>query len=91
MEAPTETHIIFQDIGHLFQGEFFTFLMIRCVLPMVKELLCVEMAFQIAAETVSSSDSSSDLHCPFMNPNTHYQMHLNGIFAYICQLHTTHN
>jgi hypothetical protein len=51
----------------------------------VQSVDLAEMASQITAETVKSSDSSSDLCCRLMYPNAGYQMLLNGTTAYICQ------
>jgi hypothetical protein len=48
------------------------------------QLLCVDFAFQMAAEMVSSPHSSSDLCHLFMHPNTCYQTLLNEIITYIC-------
>lgn len=45
MEAEAGAHIIFQDIGWPLQGESFTFQYDKLVIPMIKELLCVEVAF----------------------------------------------
>ena len=61
-EAPTG-QVTIQDIGWLLQGESFIFLYINTLFPTLKELLCTDMAFQIAAEMLPSPDSLSDLYC----------------------------
>jgi hypothetical protein len=68
MEAETGTHIMFQDIGWPLQGESFTFQYDKVVLPMINELLCVEVTFLVAVGKVLSPDSPPALCCPFMNP-----------------------
>jgi len=56
-------YVIVRDNGRLLQGESFTFLYINTVFPTQKELLCTDMASQIAAKMVSSPDSLCDLCC----------------------------
>jgi hypothetical protein len=51
----------------------------------VQSVALAEMASQITVGTVKSSDSSSDLCCLLMHPNTGYQMLLNSTTAYIYQ------
>jgi hypothetical protein len=53
----------------------------------IKELLWVEVISLIAAEMVSLPDSSADLFCLCMHPNTRYIMLLNGIIARTVELH----
>jgi len=63
MKAETTTQVTIQDIGQLLRGESFIFLYISTPFPTLKELLCKDMASQIAAEKVSSPDSLPDLCC----------------------------
>ena len=63
MKAATTAQITVRDIGWLLCGESFIFLYINTLFLTLKELLCTDMAPQIAAEMVSSPDSSSDLCC----------------------------
>ena len=65
MRAATTAQVTVQDIGPLLRGESFIFLYINTLFPTLKQLLCTDMAFQIAAEMVSSPDSSSDLCCRY--------------------------
>ena len=63
MIVATTAQVTVWDIGRVLRGESFIFLYINTFFPTLKELLCTDMAFQIAAEMVSSPDSSSDLCC----------------------------
>ena len=63
MKVATTAQVTIQDIGRLLRGESFMFLYINTLFPTLKELLCTDMASQIAAEMVSSPDSSSVLCC----------------------------
>ena len=63
MKVATTAQVIVPNIGQLLRGESFIFLYINTLFPTLKELLCTDMASQIAAEMVSSPDSSSDLCC----------------------------
>jgi len=65
MKAATTALVTVQDIGRLLQGQSFIFLHINTLFLIQKELLCTDMASQIAAEIVSSPDLSSDLCCPY--------------------------
>jgi len=56
-------HITVWDTGRLLRGESFIFLYINTLFHTLKELLYTDMTSQIAAEMVSSPDSSSDLCC----------------------------
>lgn len=70
MGAETGAHIIFQDICWMFQGESFTFHYDKVVLPMIKEFLCMEVAFLMAVGMVSSPDSPRALCVlSFCEPN----------------------
>jgi hypothetical protein len=59
---------------------------------MIKELLCVEVAFLMAVGKVSSPDSPPALCCAFMNPTLATKIPSVEYLLYIChhQLHTTH-
>ena len=62
MKAATTAQVTVQDIGRLLQGESFIFLFINTLFPTLKELLCTDIASQIADfEMLSLPDSSSDL------------------------------
>jgi len=89
LAAETGAHIIFQAIGWLLQGESFTF-QYKFFLPMIKELLCVEVAFLMAVGKVSSPDLPPDMCCPFMNPTLSTKHPSVEYLLYICnhQLHT---
>jgi len=63
MKEATTAQVTVQYIGRLLRGESFIFLYINTLFPTLKELLCTDMASQIAVEMVSSPDSSSDLCC----------------------------
>jgi len=63
MKAANTAQVTIPDIGRLLRGESFIFLYINTFLPTHKELPCTDMASQIAAEMVSSTDSLSDLCC----------------------------
>ena len=63
MKAATTALGSMWDIGRLLQGQSFIFLHINTLFLIQKELLCTDMASQIAAEIVSSPDLSSDLCC----------------------------
>ena len=63
MKAATTAQVTVLDPDRLLRGESFIFLYINTLFPTLKELLCTDMASQIAAEMVSSPDSSSDLYC----------------------------
>ena len=63
MEVATTAQVTVLDIDRLLRGESFIFLYINTLFPTLKELLCTDMAFQIAAEMVSSPDSLSALCC----------------------------
>jgi len=63
MKAATTAQVTVRDIGRQLRGESFIFLYINTLFPTLKELVCKDMAFQIAAEMVSSPDSLSDLCC----------------------------
>jgi len=65
MKASTTALVAIRDFGQLLRGESFIFLYINTLSPTQKELLRTDMASQIAAEMVSSPDSSSDLCCPY--------------------------
>lgn len=93
LAAEAGAHITFQAIGWLLQGESFTFQYNKFFLPMIKELLCVEVAFLMAVGKVSSPDSPPDMCCPFMNPTLSTKHPSVEYLLYICnhQLHTTHN
>ena len=63
MKAATTAQVNVRNIGQLLQGESFIFLYISTLFPTMKELLRTDKASQIAAEMVSSPDSSSDPCC----------------------------
>jgi hypothetical protein len=63
MKAATTAQVAVRDIGRLLREESFIPLYINTLLPTLKSMLCTNMAFQIAAEMVSSPNSSSDLCC----------------------------
>jgi len=63
MKEATTAQVTVRYIGRLLLGESFIFLYINTIFPTLKELLCTDMASQIAAEMVSSPNSSSDLCC----------------------------
>jgi len=75
MKAATTAQATIQDIGRLLQGESFIFLFINTLFPTLKELLCTDIASQIADfEMWSLPDSSSDLCCLYaskhLEPNS---------------------
>jgi len=53
----TTAQVTIRDIGRLLQGESFIFLYINTLFSTMKELLCIDMDSQIAADMVSSPDS----------------------------------
>jgi hypothetical protein len=57
VKEATTTKFTVWDTGQLLQRESF----INTLFPTLKELLCTDMASQIAAEMLSSPDSLSDL------------------------------
>ena len=61
-KVATTAQVTVRDICRLLWEESFIFLYIHTLFPTLKESLCTDMAFQIAAEMVSSPDSSSDLY-----------------------------
>jgi len=63
MKVATTAQVNIRHIGRLLGGESFIFLYINTLSPTRKELPCTDVASQIAAEMVSSPDSSSDLCC----------------------------
>ena len=69
MKVTTTAQVTVQDIGWLLWGESFIFLYVNTLFPRLKELLCTDMASQIAAEMVSSLDSLSDLCCLYASKN----------------------
>ena len=87
MKAATTAQVNIQSTGRLLRGESFIFLYINTLFPTLKELLHTDMASQIAAETVLSPDSSSDLCCLYTSKHG-YQTLLNGLTAHNCHSHT---
>jgi len=68
MKAATTAQATVQDIGQLLQGESFIFLFINTLFPTLKELLCTDIASQIADfEMLSLPDSSSHLCCLYVS------------------------
>ena len=63
MKAATTAQVTVRDIGRPLREESLIFLYINTPFPTLKVFLCTEMASQIAAEIVSSPDSSSDIRC----------------------------
>ena len=64
MKVATTAQATVQDIGRLFQGESFIFFFINTLFPTLEELLCTDIASQIADfEMLSLPDSSSHLCC----------------------------
>ena len=69
MKVATTAKVIVRDIGQLVRGESFIYPYINTLFPTLKELLCTDMASQIADEMVSSPDLLSELCC--LNTSKH--------------------
>jgi len=74
LQTPATAQATVKDISWLLEGESFIFLFINTLFPTLKELLCTDMASQIAGFEMLSLPDSSDLCCLYaskhLEPNS---------------------